>query len=256
MGESYLTSFEQAMIVERLDQKQNAMFVAAESVEDQSCVLEAGDPLGTFRDYILPRIEDTRQEEASAEVLAFMKSGESFADAVLFTIESTSASKTKKLRKWVEEARQTHIYAYVRIRDIGRHGYVEYGLMLTKGSPNDAIIAKEPHSEIPIQEISEYVDSETLQAALRSYGLGFFSRRKYLLEIDEEIRDQFIEEYEIPMEWSGSGIYEFDFQKHTTRYLGSVADLIYKSVKSQARDILNNMDDDDIKSVCRALLKR
>ena len=46
------------MIVERLDQKQNAMFVAAESVEDQSCVLEAGDPLGTFRDYILPRIED------------------------------------------------------------------------------------------------------------------------------------------------------------------------------------------------------
>ena len=38
-----------------------------------------------------------------------MKSGESFADAVLLTIESTSASKTKKLRKWVEEARQTHI---------------------------------------------------------------------------------------------------------------------------------------------------
>src|SRR5271169_3981979 len=129
-------------IIEREDLADE--FVSTDEVEDPACMsLETGDPHDVFRDYILPRIEASSRDEASTEVLTAIRAGRSFSDAVLDTIESLPRSATKKLRAWVEEARGTHVYPYVRFR--GDH--VTYGLMLTTGGPEDKAIAREPVGE-------------------------------------------------------------------------------------------------------------
>lgn len=131
-------------------------FVDTDEVEDPACMsLETGDPHDVFRDYVLPRIEASSRDEASAEVLAAMRAGRNFSNAVLDTIESLPESKTRKLRAWVDEARGTHVYPYVRFRD----DHVTYGLMLTTGGPTDKVIARESVGEHYLSnEFAQYQD--------------------------------------------------------------------------------------------------
>ena len=56
---------------------------------------------------------------------------------MLDTIESLSVSKTRRLREWVELAKGTHIYAYVRV---SLPGDVDTGFILTSGGPKDEIL--------------------------------------------------------------------------------------------------------------------
>jgi len=56
-----------------------------------------------FRELVLPRVEETPREEASKLVLEGMRSGRHLGDAIQDAIESLPASKTKRLRSWIDQ---------------------------------------------------------------------------------------------------------------------------------------------------------
>lgn len=71
-----------------------------------------------------------------------MKAGRSLGDAVIDAVEALPMTKTRHLRAWVELARESHVYAYLRIPKNARYG-VEYGLRLTAGGPRDKMIEED-----------------------------------------------------------------------------------------------------------------
>lgn len=231
-------------------------FVDTDEVEDPACMtLEAGDPHDVFRSYILPRIEDSR-DEASIEVLTAMRTGRNFSDAVLDTIEGLPESKTRKLRTWVNEARGTHIYPYVRF-SYGDH--VTYGLMLTTGGPMDKAIARESVGEhyLPndfaefwksLDAIEEIINKFPNHARL--FEENPFVEIKKKADYDEAISEMGLE----TNGWRKPGLY--DFRDEPPSYYSTVEDFIRVAIRMEAEDVLSSMDTDDIQDVCKILLDR
>lgn len=231
-------------------------FVDTDEVEDPACMtLEAGDPHDVFRSYILPRIEDSR-DEASIEVLTAMHTGRNFSDAVLDTIEGLPESKTRKLRTWVNEARGTHIYPYVRF-SYGDH--VTYGLMLTTGGPMDKAIARESVGEhyLPndfaefwksLDAIEEIINKFPNHARL--FEENPFVEIKKKADYDEAISEMGLE----TNGWRKPGLY--DFRDEPPSYYSTVEDFIRVAIRMEAEDVLSSMDTDDIQDVCKILLDR
>jgi hypothetical protein len=234
-------------------------FVDTDEIDDPACTsLEAGDPYDVFRRYVLPRIEASRRDEGSAEVLAAMGAGRSFSDAVLDTIESMPRSKTKKLRAWVEEARGTHIYKYVRFLDEGDR--VSYGLMLTAGSPYDEAIARE-HIDYHFLGDNFATNFQSFSDAFLALVNKFpkhaaFFEENPLVEIKSE-KDYDAVLFEMNLEssaWEKPGLY--DFRDEPPSYAGTVESYLQGATEAEAEDVLSSIDTDEIRDTCKLLLDR
>lgn len=57
-----------------------------------------------FEEFLAPRLEAVRHKDDAAEVVLELRDGRKLEDAVLDAIESLPASKTRRLRAWVEQA--------------------------------------------------------------------------------------------------------------------------------------------------------
>ncbi len=117
------------------------VFVDSQPIDVSECERPLDDPASAFAQFLLPRIE-RGTDEASKEVRAAMKAGRSLSDAVIDAVEALPMTKTRQLRTWVEQARESHVYAFLRILKRPNSG-VEYGLRLTAGGPRDKVIAEE-----------------------------------------------------------------------------------------------------------------
>jgi hypothetical protein len=234
-------------------------FVDTDEVEDPACMnLEDGDPHDVFRNYVLPRIETSSRDEASAEVLASMRAGRNFSNAVLDTIESLPESKTRKLRAWVDEARGTHIYPYVRF---SYDDHVTYGLMLTTGGPMDKAIARESVGEhyLPndFAEFWKYLDA--IEEIINKFPkhTNMFEENPFVEIKKKQDYDEAISEMGLETDrgtWVKPGLY--DFRDEPPSYFMTVEGYIREAVRTEAEDVLSNMDIDDIKDVCGLLLER
>ncbi len=239
-------------IIEREDLE----FVSTEEIEDPACMsLDAGDPHDVFRSYMLPRIEASSHDEASTEVLASMRAGRSFSDAVLDTIESLSGSKTKKLRAWVEEARGTHVYPYVWFRGDN----VTYGLMLTTGGPGDKAIARESMGEHYLPD--DFVKFWNFLDAIEEI-INKFPKHAKLFKENPLVNVRHEKQYEEALsemslegsDWKKPGLY--DFRDEPPSFFATVEDHVKDAVKREAKDVLSSVDEDDIKDICGILLDR
>ncbi len=243
-------------IIEREDLADE--FVSTDEVEDPACMsLETGDPHDVFRDYMLPRIEASSRDEASAEVLSAMRAGRSFSDAVLDTIEALPGSRTKKLRAWVEEVRGTHVYPYVRFR--GDH--MTYGLLLTTGGPEDKAIAREQIGEHYLPE--NFVGFWSALGAIEEIA-NKYPKYAHLFRVNPFVHVRHEKEYdaaisEMNLEVEGSGWEKpglYDFRDEPPSFVTTVEDYVKEAVKRKAKDVLGSLEQDDIKYVCGILLDR
>ena len=57
-----------------------------------------------FEEMLLPRLEETARDEASAYVLEARRHGDDLGTAVIDAVESLPARKTRRLRSWVDQA--------------------------------------------------------------------------------------------------------------------------------------------------------
>lgn len=241
-------------IIERRDVANE--FVDTDEIEDPACMhLEAGDPYDVFRNYVLPRIEVSSHDEASAEVLTAMRAGRNFSDAVLDTIEALPESKTAKLRAWVHEARGSHIYPYVRFQNDN----VWYGLMLTTGGPKDRAIAREALGEHYLSDdFAEYWDFSDAIAGI----VNKFPKHMFLFDDNPFVEIKTKKDYDRAISemnhessgWEKPGLY--DFRDEPPSYYSTVEDFVRVAIIAEAEDVLSSMDIDDIKDVCELLLDR
>ena len=182
-----------------------------------------------------------------------MRSGRSFADAVLDVIQILPESKTRKLRTWVDEARGTHIYAYVAFFP---NDHVSYGLLLTKGGPLD--------EEIEYEEIRDYSLSEDFAKrwdfddALREFVNSYPKQRQRFEEVPfvEIVRKQQYEKLLSEMgledsDWSKPGLY--DLRDEPPSYVMSVKEYVAECVREEAQQAISNVFDDDLDEACRNL---
>jgi hypothetical protein len=241
-------------ILERKDMADE--FVDTAEVEDPACMsLENGDPHDVFRDYVLPRIEASPRDEASAEVLAAMRAGRSYPDAVLDAIEALPGSATRRIRAWVDEARGTHVYRYVRF-----HGdYVTYGLVLTAGGPEDKAIARERIGEhyLPDDFIRYWKSSDAIRDIANHYPKHAWLFEESPFVNIESKGDYDAAIFELNIEgggWRKPGLY--DFRDEPPSYHGTVDEYVRDAVRAEAEDVLSSMDEDDIKDVCGLLQDR
>ena len=130
-------------------------YVDPEEVEDPKCVRADQFELKTFHDFLLPRLESAR-DEASAEVLKNFRGGRSLGDAIFDALESLPSSKTKRLRSWVELAKGTNIYAYVKFHGDSFSDRLVYGLIRTTGGPKDKIIDRKEVGGWDISDVAAY----------------------------------------------------------------------------------------------------
>lgn len=112
------------------------VFVDPEPIDEPACLLDVDDPSSAFQAFVLPRIEDAR-DDASKEIMKSMEAGRSLGDAIVDAIESLPAQKTRRLRTWVDEAQSSRVYADVKFFQSGTY----LGLRLTGGGPRSEIIA-------------------------------------------------------------------------------------------------------------------
>lgn len=115
--------------------------IGPNAVDDPACSRDNDEPSSAFAQYLLPRLKKSK-DDAAKEVLINMKSGRALGDAIADTIETLPASKTKRLRSWVNEAQSTRIYPYVHIFTSLQYdgtdfqAFLDIGLLMTMdGSP-------------------------------------------------------------------------------------------------------------------------
>lgn len=235
-------------------------FVDPEPVEaeDAGCLRMEPDT-AAFQNYLLPRVEqDARRDEACAEVLASVRAGRSFGDAVLDAIESLPASATKNLRTWVEEARSTRVYGYVEFSGGLMHVY--YGLMLTAGGPRDEVLSSEQVGSYETSDVAPYWYASD---ALKNLGRGaepdtFAFEEQPFVEVDDE--DDYNEALELlaiereDSKWEKPGMY--DFRDSPPTYVSSKKEYEREGMKDAAERALQDMfSSDEWENVCVTLLE-
>lgn len=249
------------MAVVQIDKYQ---FVDSDPVESESGCMRMEPDSAAFQNYLLPRVEGARDDEACSEVLSSMHAGRSFGDAVLDAIESLPASETKKLRAWVEEARSTRVYAYVEFSGGLMHVY--YGLMLTSGGPRDEILSSEQVGTYETNEIANYW---YFSDAIKLLGKGAepdehaFEEQPFVEVTDEDEYDEafeFLETSPGPHHrrnnrmWKKPGIY--DFRDSPPTYVSSKEDYERESMKEAAERALEDMfSGEEWESACVTLLE-
>jgi len=122
----------------RIIERSKRVFVTAEPVEHEPNCIGSGDA-SAFDTFMLPRIQKMR-DEASREILEYIAAGRSLYDAIADALRTLPTSKTRKLRKWIDEARSTKIYAYaqyIAATDKSRVQSAFVGLIRTAGGPKD-----------------------------------------------------------------------------------------------------------------------
>lgn len=234
-------------------------YVDPEPVEHEpGCVRFESDPGPAFENFLLPRLESVR-DEASREILAAVRAGRPFGDAVLDVLESLPAHKTKKLRAWIEEARTTRIYAYVDVHGTSR---LSYGLLMTTGGPRDAVIASKEMRTLELENVAPYWQfydaiKEMRRSAGSSLGPAFVENP--LVEVsDEDEYDEALAMLNMSPErgvWDKPGLYNFEESPPT--YSGTVEDYEHESMKYEAEQALEYMfQGDEWKEICESLLEK
>lgn len=227
----------------------NPLFVGEHPIDEPACRLDIDDPSSAFAQYLMPRLKDGR-DEASKEVLAFLKSGESLGDAVAFTIQSLSESKTKKLRAWIEEAYGSRFYPYATI-GASAGGVSNVGIMLTVGGPRDTVLTKKH-----IRNWNVDADAFEFMSASRFYAITRGSNA------EQDLREMLHDPYALRPEvmekktyddaltllgitqsgWKNPGLY--DFKKSPPAYLGSRLEYEYAVAFREAQQAIAEMYDD------------
>ncbi|HYX20497.1 MAG TPA: hypothetical protein VFA98_06585 [Thermoanaerobaculia bacterium] len=231
-------------------------YIDPEPVESEPECLRMEPDSNAFRNFLLPRVESAH-DEACAEVLASVRAGRPFGDAVLDAIESLPASKTKKLRTWVEEARSTRIYAYVEFGGLSR---VYYGLMLTAGSARDEVLASEEVGQYELENLAGYwyfSDAAERLGERSTRGTSEFEEQPFVEVSDEEEYDGALEALEIPKDesaWTKPGLYDFRDSPPTFAY--SIDEYERESMKDAAERALEDMfNSEEWENVCVTLLE-
>lgn len=233
-------------------------YVDTEPVEAEPGCIRPEPDSAVFQNYLLARMKGApRSDEASTEVLASVRAGRSFGDAVLDTIESLPESKTQKLRTWVQEARATRIYAYVEFYGLYR---LSYGLRLTAGGPRDEVLATEQIGSQELENPAPYWEfRDALKEIQTDAARGDFASEIPLVEVsDKGEYDEALEAMDIPPRdgaWKRPGLY--DFQESPPTYSGTVEDYERESMKYEAEQAFDAyfQDDDAWREVCETLLQ-
>lgn len=234
------------------------LFVDPEEIDDPKCVRAEQFEEKTFRDYLLSRLESAR-DAASTEVLASVRGGRSLGDAVLDTIESLPASKTAKLKTWIEEARGTRIYAYVEFHSTSR---LSYGLMLTEGSPKDSVVAWEEVGTLEMDNLAPYWGWRQARREIeqKSYLRPhmMFDEEPMVEVSDKEEYDEALVAMNIELSegaWKKPGLY--DFRDSPPTYSGTIEDYEREAMKYEAERTLEYMfDGGNLEDACDALLAK
>lgn len=236
----------------------DGQFVDPEPVESESGCIRMEPDSAAFQNYLLPRIEGARGDEACAEVLASMRARRPFGDAVLDAIESLPASKTKKLRTWVEEARSTRVYGYVEFSGGLMHVY--YGLMLTAGGPHDEVLSSEQVGSYETNDVAPYWYASD---AIKNLGKGAepdtfaFEEQPFVEVTDEDEYNEALEALGISPDdgkWDKPGLY--DFRDSPPTYASSLAEYEREGMKDAAERALEDMfGSDEWENVCMTLLE-
>lgn len=232
-----------------------AEFVDTDEIESDACrSLEAGDPNNVFRDYVLPKLE-AAHDDAAREISEMMRSGRSFADAVLDVIQILPESKTRKLREWVEEAQGTHVYPYVAFL---RNDNVSYGLMLTKGGPLDEYIEGEEIGDysLPGDFARRWHFDDALHALVNSYPKQrrYFEESPFVEIENKKQYDTLLSEMRLEDgDWSKPGLY--DLRDEPPSYAMTVKEYVTKCVREEAERAFSKIfkDNDELDEACRDL---
>jgi hypothetical protein len=227
-------------------------YVDTDPVEHEPGCVRMEPDSAAFESYFLPRLKDLR-DEASKEVLANVRDGMYIGTAIALAIESLPASKTQRLRKWVEEARATRIYAYVEFRGLSR---LAYGLMMTTGGPRDRVLASE--------EIGGYESVEGIapywyfRNAITEIGKKYVFEENPFVEVDDEDDyNEVLEAMSISKEdggWEKPGLY--DFRESPPSYSGTVEAYEQESMKYEAERALEDLfENDEWETACKTLLE-
>ena len=227
-------------------------YVDTDPVEHEPGCVRMEPDSAAFESYFLPRLKGLR-DEASKDVLANVREGMYIGTAIALAIESLPASKTQRLRKWVEEARATRIYAYVEFRGNSR---LAYGLMMTVGGPRDRVLASE---EVGGYETGEGIASYWyFHDALDEVGKKYVFEDEPFVEVDDE--DEYNEALELmnipksDSEWVKPGLY--DFRDHPPSYSGTVEAYVQESMKYEAERALEDLfENEDWDTACKTLLE-
>lgn len=235
-------------------------------LDDAACARAESDPASAFAQYVLPRIK-AGKDEASKEVLAFMKSGESIGDAIAFTIQSLPAGKTKKLRALVEEANSTRIYWQVELHD--DHAHV--GLRLTAGGPKAEVLGEahvHTHSyergiapywtftyafDALVSEIGDATGEEARRTAYRLFAddVAHVVEVKSRTDYDRAMRAMGMEPADGA--WTKAGLYDFTEQPPT--YVSTPDEYERAMFADEAENILDEVGDWDEGDVAEACTK-
>jgi hypothetical protein len=250
-----------------IEEVRRGWYIDSKEFEDPKCIRVEQFESKTFHDFMLPRLESAR-DEASAEVLEGLRRGRSLGDAIFDAIESLPASKTKRLRSWVELAKGTHIYAFVEFTG-GDRSHLTYGLVRTTGGPKDAIIDRK---EIGGWEFAgapywEFYDAyKAIDASLSRESRHSERQRISYLFADNpmvEVREE--GDYEDALKlmglspkasgWKGPGLY--DFRDSPPSYSGSLRDYARETMKSEAERALQDMwISESWEAACEILVER
>jgi hypothetical protein len=234
-------------------------YLETEPVEHEpGCVRLDAEPGPAFRDYLLPRLQQSR-DEASAEVLAAVRAGRPFGDAVLDAIESLPAHKTRALREWVEEARATRIYAYVEFYGRSR---MTYGLMKTAGGPRDKVLDSEEIETVGLSDdFATFQDFPSALDELRKAGRQgsspYFEDVPFVLVEKKRDYDEALKALGIAPEdgaWEKAGLY--DFRDEPPTFGWTEEDYLSQSMRDEAEQAFDMMyQDDEWQHVCERLLE-
>lgn len=238
-------------------------YVDPDPVEHEpGCIRLESDPGPTFENFLLPRLENAR-DEASREILAAVRAGRPFGDAVLDVLESLPAHKTKKIRAWIEEARTTRIYAYVDVHGTSR---LSYGLLMTTGGPRDAVIASKEMRTLELENVAPYWQFyDAIKEMQRSASAGILTSFDEPLGenplVDVSDKDEYDEALALMNmspedgKWKKPGLYNFEESPPT--YSGTVEDYEHESMKYEAEQALEYMfQGDEWEEICETLLEK
>jgi hypothetical protein len=239
-------------------------FIEPVPVDDDACVRDLNNPASAFTQYLLPRLKEAR-DEASEEVLALVKAGEGLGEAVAITIQNLSASKTRRLRAWTDEALSSHVYAYAQMLP-GRRGqpsFLVVGLVLTEGGPGDEILQRSTAKQFHATNYAPYRTEASLGSWIR---LRFASPSTInpttwippMVEVASE------EQYDAALAllglsgsaWELPGIYDFEnFRRSLPSYVGTVAEYEHAAARALAEKEINTLlgNPSLLETTCRRL---
>ena len=229
------------------------VFVEPKPVEHEPECVGEGD-VGAFDKFLLPRIKNTR-DEASREILEYMRAGRSLYDAVADALRSLPSAKTRKLRTWLDEARSTRIYASVRyLINPGTPEplYARVGLQKTVGGPKDKLLEWRELDQISTKDVGRswifreaIVQIKNVAWAAPYYDLlqrvrWVFEKMPAVLVSSEAEYNEVLHWTKLSdSKWKGGGLYNFNHMPPT--FIGTVDDYRNEAMTTNAPLLIDDM---------------